>query len=184
MWHWDEYWHFVTLRWVLTLCDTEMSYYGAGVSHWPGLSVRHSWYWFVSGWTRAVPTSVHWPLVHTITHHARFRSNSPVSTLWSAACIVWYQANTPQWQIMFSCCCRGQKETKKRKKSGGVVLGDCPSSPAYEPSLVFTPHSPIFTIQSNNVQSSSLSSEDFYYYQATNIIIYASNIQISLLYII
>lgn len=44
--------------------------------------------------------------------------------------------------------------------------GDCPSSPSYQPSsLVFTPHSPIFTIQSNNIQSSSLSSEDFYYYQ-------------------
>ena len=80
--------------------------------------------------------------------------------------------------VMFlSCCCRAQKDSsKKRKKSPAsasmsrLSSGDSVSpEPGYTPRarLVFSPHSPIFTIQSqsNNVQSSSLSSEDFYYYQ-------------------
>ena len=76
--------------------------------------------------------------------------------------------------MLFSCCCRGQKEAKKRKKN---VSGDCPGSPSYQPSsIVFTPHSPIFTIQSqrsnNCVPSSSLSSEEFYYYQVGKILCY------------
>ena len=153
------------------LCDTEMSYYGAGVSHWPGHTGTAGIDLCLAGGglCRYLCTSVHTvPSVPVL--HARFRYSSPVSTLPSAACPVSYQGEVnPSFPSdnMFSCCCRGQKETKKRKKAS-VVVTECPSSPAYEPSLVFTPHSPIFTIQSsNNVQSSSLSSEDFYYYQAT-----------------
>ena len=68
--------------------------------------------------------------------------------------------------MLFSCCCRG--ESKKRKK--GVEV-ECPGSPSYQPSLVFTPHSPIFSIQHRDtVPSSSLSSEEFYYYQVTALI--------------
>ena len=85
----------------------------------------------------------------------------------------------PDLLTMFlSCCCRAQKDSKKRKKSSGSGSGPAVSvslvsgtdsvspEPGSQPArLVFSPHSPIFTIQSNNVQSSSLSSEDFYYYQ-------------------
>ena len=73
--------------------------------------------------------------------------------------------------MFLSCCCAGKKESKKRKKSSsGSSQSACPSSPQYQPKagpdLLFTPHSPIFTIQSqNNTQSASLSEEDFYYYQ-------------------
>ena len=68
--------------------------------------------------------------------------------------------------VMFlSCCCpSGRKENKKRKASSGGQ-SSCPASPHYQPH--YQPHSPIFTIQSQptNIQSDSLSSEDFYYYQ-------------------
>jgi len=67
--------------------------------------------------------------------------------------------------MFLSCCCpSGRKESKKRKTSSGGQ-SSCPSSPHYQPH--YQPHSPIFTIQSQptNIQSDSLSSEDFYYYQ-------------------
>ena len=67
--------------------------------------------------------------------------------------------------MFLSCCCpSGRKENKKRKTSSGGQ-SSCPSSPQYRPH--YQPHSPIFTIQSQptNIQSDSLSSEDFYYYQ-------------------
>ena len=73
--------------------------------------------------------------------------------------------------MFLSCCCRGQKEGKKRRKGGGGGGTDRVSpDPGYQPSLSFTPHSPIFTIQSQRPapgQSSSLSSEEFFYYQVT-----------------
>ena len=76
--------------------------------------------------------------------------------------------STRSGQVMFlSCCCpSGRKESKKRKTSSGGQ-SSCPSSPHYQPH--YQPHSPIFTIQSQpaNIQSDSLSSEDFYYYQVT-----------------
>ena len=85
--------------------------------------------------------------------------------------------------MFLSCCCRAQKDSsKKRKKSPAsssksrLSSGDSVSpEPGYQPRsrLVFSPHSPIFTIQSqsNNVQSSSLSSEDFYYYQVQTLLL-------------
>ena len=77
--------------------------------------------------------------------------------------------------MFLSCCCRGQKEGKKRRKGGGGGGGGggtdrVSPDPGYQPSLSFTPHSPIFTIQSQRparAQSSSLSSEEFFYYQVT-----------------
>ena len=78
--------------------------------------------------------------------------------------------------VMFlSCCCpSGRKESKKRKASSGGQ-SSCPSSPQYRPH--YQPHSPIFTIQSQpaNIQSDSLSSEDFYYYQVAPWLLCESN---------
>ena len=72
--------------------------------------------------------------------------------------------------MFLSCCCpSGRKENKKRKTSSGGGQSSCPSSPHYQPHYRahYQAHSPIFTIQSQptNIQSDSLSSEDFYYYQ-------------------
>ena len=75
--------------------------------------------------------------------------------------------------MFLSCCCRGQKDGKKRRKGGGGAAGGTDRvspDPGYQPSISFSPHSPIFTIQSQRpapAQSSSLSSEEFFYYQVT-----------------